>query len=89
MTYVVGDAHHDYASSNCPEIHVGPIGFHKHESIGFNDSRNSIYQMWVKAHYREHFDYWGNTRGIKSCDGNYIRSDGYVAALETFQGATS
>jgi hypothetical protein len=77
VTYVTGDAHHDSLASFLSGCNAGVIA--GHYSSDFNGPRERITSFWPGG--LAHYDYWGNTRQIKQCNGSMPHSDGFVAAF--------
>ncbi len=76
IPYVVGDAHVDQTSTKCGS----PAG---HYSVDFLVVKRVIYKFW---HSPKHFDFWGNTRSIKQCNGHEPSqsSNGWTAVMEGY-----
>lgn len=76
---VLGDAHHDqgvYLTSGCEKWGFVPAA---HISSTFDGAREAIFEQW---HAHAQFAYWGNTRGMRQCNGLVPHSDGDVLEIQ-------
>ena len=67
---VVSDAHHDVPDVGCLN--------HKDATPDGPDQGKGMVNEVLYGHVRTSFHNWGNTAGIKQCDGEKARSNGYV-----------